>query len=195
MENCIYNERFSELPPVDRGEVLRYARMRTPTAEVSALLDEVLGEVLPIVEGKVCYRVLPVSKTDGGITLGPADVSSENLKTALGDCPFAVLFAATIGFGTDRLITKYNRLSPAKALLIEAVGNERVEAVCDLFQSKFADARPRFSPGYGDLPLDFQRQVFALLECPKNIGVTLNDSLLMTPVKSVTALFGIREWE
>ena len=51
--------------------------------------------------------------------------------------------------------------------------------------------RPRFSAGYGDLPLGVQREIFAALDCPKHIGLTLNDSLLMSPTKSVTAIVGI----
>ena len=49
----------------------------------------------------------------------------------------------------------------------------------------------RYSPGYGDLSLESQKQVFALLNPPKYIGVTLNDSLLMSPSKSVTGIIGI----
>ena len=44
---------------------------------------------------------------------------------------------------------------------------------------------------YGDLPLEAQRDVFALLNPEKRIGVTLNDGLLMSPSKSVTAIAGI----
>ena len=44
---------------------------------------------------------------------------------------------------------------------------------------------------YGDLPLEVQTQFFQLLDCQRQIGLTLNDSLLMTPSKSVTAVFGI----
>ena len=51
---------------------------------------------------------------------------------------------------------------------------------------------PRFSPGYGDLPLEVQKDVFRILECGVRIGISLNESLLMTPSKSVTAIFGLR---
>ncbi len=51
--------------------------------------------------------------------------------------------------------------------------------------------RPRFSPGYGDLTLLAQKDIFAVLDCGKRIGLTLNDSLLMSPSKSVTAFVGI----
>ena len=50
---------------------------------------------------------------------------------------------------------------------------------------------PRFSPGYGDLPLSLQRDIFRVLDCPRKIGLTLNESLLMSPSKSVTAIVGL----
>ncbi len=44
---------------------------------------------------------------------------------------------------------------------------------------------------YGDLPLDYQKTIFEELECTKRIGLTLTDSLLMYPTKSVSALIGL----
>ena len=51
--------------------------------------------------------------------------------------------------------------------------------------------RPRFSAGYGDLDVSFQKEIFGVLDCHKKIGLTLNDSMLMSPTKSVTAIVGI----
>lgn len=61
--------------------------------------------------------------------------------------------------------------------------------------SKELDVRlkPRFSAGYGDLPLEVQKDIFRVLDCPRKIGLTLNDSLLMSPTKSVTAIVGIED--
>ena len=74
---------------------------------------------------------------------------------------------------------------------MQALGAERVEALCDAFCAEFEGAKMRFSPGYGDLPLDTQRALFALLDCPRKLGLTLNESLLMSPSKSVTAIMGL----
>ncbi|MBR5134836.1 MAG: Vitamin B12 dependent methionine synthase activation subunit, partial [Clostridia bacterium] len=52
---------------------------------------------------------------------------------------------------------------------------------------------PRFSPGYGDLPLSVQRSVATLLGMEKTLGVCLSDSLLMSPSKSVTAFVGVSD--
>ena len=90
---------------------------------------------------------------------------------------------------------RYTSLSPAKALFFQAIGAERIESLCDTFCAELKEnglqLRPRFSPGYGDLPLDLQKDLFRVLDCSRKIGLTLNESLLMSPSKSVTAIIGI----
>ena len=51
--------------------------------------------------------------------------------------------------------------------------------------------RPRFSPGYGDFPIEFQEPIMRMLDCAKKIGLTMTDSYMMSPTKSVTAIIGI----
>ena len=109
-----------------------------------------------------------------------------------------IVMGATVGITLERLIAKYSRVSPVKALLLQALGAERIETLCDAFCEDMQKTlkialKPRFSAGYGDLPLDTQKQIFKLLNLPKNIGLTLNDSMLMSPSKSVTAFIGIQE--
>ena len=55
--------------------------------------------------------------------------------------------------------------------------------------------RPRFSPGYGDFSIQHQKAVLAMLEASKRIGVTMTDSYMLTPTKSVTAVIGIGDAE
>ena len=52
---------------------------------------------------------------------------------------------------------------------------------------------PRYSPGYGDVPLSVQKDICRELDCAKTVGITLTESLLMIPEKSVTAVIGIRK--
>ena len=104
----------------------------------------------------------------------------------------------TIGLEMDRLIARYKRVSPVYTLLLQAIGAERVESACNALEEKLRcslmpgeSLRPRFSPGYGDLPLALQKDVFQALDCERRLGLTLTDSLLMVPSKSVTAIVGI----
>ena len=74
-----------------------------------------------------------------------------------------------------------------------------IEQVCDEAERLIAErvSEPyftfRFSPGYGDYPLDTQKRLLRLLDAPRKIGLSLNDSLLLTPVKSVTAVIGLSD--
>ena len=141
---------------------------------------------------KVCYSAVDITWQCGVAALPVKMFGSKDLSACLKGCRKAVLMAATVGLGIDRLINKYERLSPSKALFLQALGAERVEALCDRFCRDLPGAlRPRFSPGYGDLPLEVQKEFITYLDCTHLIGITLNDSLLMTPSKSVTAIVGI----
>ncbi|MBQ7161924.1 MAG: hypothetical protein IJR90_09475 [Clostridia bacterium] len=184
-------------PPFDEKEALRYAGCAGEDADTRKLLDACVSEAAGVLSYKVCY--LPVvPRSDGRrCKLGAFSAVSRDLSRLLDGCASAVIFAATVGVGIDRLIAKYGAVSPAKALMLDAVGTERVEALCGVFCrdiSNELDMRPtaRFSPGYGDLDLSVQKEIFSALNCQKLIGLTLTDSLLMSPSKSVTAVFGLR---
>lgn len=191
--------KFFDLPPVQRQEVLRYAGTRAETPELTRLLSEVLAETQGLFSGRVCYREFPLTDAGAGLDLAFVKTSSRSLRQALLGCDRIVVFAATVGIGLDRLIRRYGSVSPAKALLLQALGAERIEALCDSFCSEITQqaaatgtcVTDRFSPGYGDLPLDLQRDIFRVLDCQKTIGLTLNESLLMSPSKSVTAIMGL----
>ena len=49
----------------------------------------------------------------------------------------------------------------------------------------------RFSPGYGDLDMAVQKDLCLVLDTGRTIGVTLTESCMMVPVKSVTAIVGL----
>lgn len=183
-------------PEINRKEILRYAGCKEANGEIISLLDDSIKETADKLTYKVCFCELSVNICGNICDFDAFKVESSDLALNLKDCKRVILFAATVGLELDRLIARYSKISPAKALLIQSVGAERIEALCDGFSEDIKRAggilKPRFSPGYGDLPLDTQEKIFAVL-CPfKNIGLTLNDSKVMSPSKSVTAFMGIK---
>lgn len=176
-------------PPINVQEILRYAGCRKADASVMALLEECLAEARCTY--RVCWRELPVSVEENRCDFGLLAIESKDLAKNLAGCRKVLLFAATIGVEMDRLIGKYSRIAPAKGLILQAIGAERIEALCNAFCKEMGAMRPRFSPGYGDLPLEMQATLFQLLDCERKIGLCLNDSLLMSPSKSVTAFAGV----
>lgn len=187
-------ETFPE-PEISRREIIRYAGGGEDSGELSALIDSCLSEALPVLSYKVCYRSFSFAETEQWLDFGFSKIKSDSLAKNLRGCDRILLFAATVGIGIDRLIKKYGRISPARALIMHSIGAERIEALCDAFCSELQDKgfapRPRFSPGYGDLSIEFQKDIFAALDCHRKIGLTLSSSLLISPTKSVTAIVGI----
>ncbi len=196
MNRVVQYKSYPQLPVV-RDEVLRYAGCKTPQNEISGLLEQCLRLWQGQSSNKVCYLQLPVTIRGNICDFGAFQANSRSLALHLSGCSSVILFAATIGVGIDRLITKYSGISPAKALLFQSIGAQQIEALCDAFCQDISisyqvECTCRFSPGYGDLPLQAQKHLFAVLDCEKKIGLTLNSSLLMSPTKSVTAFIGIK---
>lgn len=198
--NTVLRKSYADLP-VSKKEVLRYSGCKNVTGEISELLDSACKEAEGTVAFRVCYAEFSLKIEGSECDFSFSRVASSGLAKNLAGCKSAVIFAATIGLEFDRLIAKYNKVSPSKALILGALGAERIEALCDEFckdlalekKSQGLYLRPRFSPGYGDLPLEFQKDIFRVLDCPRQIGVTLGDNLLMSPSKSVTAVVGISD--
>lgn len=180
-------------------QALRYLGYRSaePEREVLAELERVRAEVERAMTPAVCYVRVPVAEEGEELVLSLVRTKSEGLKRNLSGCGEAVLFAATIGMGADRVLSRYARVDPLREAMAQAIGAAYAEELCDEFCRDLAKEcaplypRPRFSPGYGDFPLSAQRQFFALLSPEREIGITLNDSLLMSPTKSVTAVVGL----
>jgi len=205
---CLYKEFHKEdnvkLRDFNKREILRYAgAMNSEDEGLLTIMDECIEEVMSVLSYKVSYRVIENIESIEDLPFNT--FGSNNLKTNLENCGKVVLFAATIGIGIDRLIAKYSRVSPTKGLFLQAIGAERIEALCDTFEDFILDTlkknvseehiklHPRFSPGYGDLPLETQKEMFGLLDCERRLGLTLNESLLMSPSKSVTAIIGVEK--
>ena len=186
------------LKAIDRREALRYlgcSRSVEDMSGVEGVIDGCEREVLAVQNLKAVYSLYDISRGDG-LNLGFARTDSRDLEKYLSGCNKIALFAATAGAGIDRLIAKYNRISPARAAVTQALGAALVEGWCNTVHAQltaqYGAITARFSCGYGDLPLTLQRDIFAALDVTKKIGVTLSDDCFMTPTKSVTAIVGIK---
>ena len=199
MTTTILTKTYNTLP-FNKKEILRYADCKDATSELEKILNECIDEVKNVVSYKVCYCIMPVAIKDSSINFDAFKINSEKLAINLRDCDKVIIFGATLGTEIDRLIIKYGKLSPTKALFFQAIGATMIETLCDKFcedtrKNLNISLKPRFSPGFGDLELSVQKDIFKILDCSKKIGLTLNDSLLMSPTKSVTAFVGIKRKE
>ena len=133
------------------------------------------------------------------LSIAGMKIRSRSLCRNLRDCESAYLMAATLGIGPDRLIARASVARMSRAVILQAAAAAMIEAWCDQVNQKIIEeaeeqglyCRPRFSPGYGDFSLEHQTDLAQILRIQKEIGVSLTQSLLMMPSKSVTAVIGL----
>ena len=188
----------NEIEP-DKKETLRYMGCKNdcPDDVFETLYEKCEQEYKKAASYKAVMRKVPVTlKENNVVDFGFCEIQNENLYKNLSGCESAYVFAATTGIAVDRLIMRCNKTSPAMAIICNSIGSSAVEVWCDeindMINSQY-ETKPRFSPGYGGVSLEYQKDILSFLDAEKKIGITLNDSLMMTPVKSVTAFVGIKE--
>ena len=183
-------------PKINERELMRYAGLK------GAFLTDALTETVKKYEDIFTYRVvyarLSVTVSGDKVDTGAFSVSSKTLSRALSGCDALYLVAATVGVALDRAVSALSLISTARAQLLDSFGTERVETLLDKLTAILEEENkekllPRVSAGYGDVPLGVQRDIFKLLQPERKIALYLSDSLLMTPMKSVTAFIGVKK--
>ena len=199
----------NQMTPTERdySEIARYLgyqKVAVPDEQVSTLIKAAADEMLDVIQPQsVCEKFdLTVEydekKDFGLVAFSDVTIKSKDLARNLRDCSQIVLFAATLGPQCDQLIRRAQVKDQVKAAVFQATGAMYIEKCVDLLnenikqdaEAQGKSTRPRFSPGYGDVSLDVQKSFFRLLPCQR-IGLTLMDTLVMSPEKSVTAFVGV----
>ena len=148
-----------------------------------------------VLDAMNCMAVIKESEVflyDDGCDLGFGFIPSRNLRRNLEGCEKAYVFAATIGHDVDRILRNAAVTSTARHFITDAVASAAVEALCDYIQESVPETtKARFAPGYGDFDLSFQEKLLEYVNGEK-IGISLSSSSLMNPMKTVTAIMGIK---
>lgn len=163
------------------------------------LIADSFGSLRTLSSRKSVYRIFDLEQEDGEtVRFGSLTVKSKSLGKNLRGCDKIVLFGATLGIGVDQLLFRTSKTDMAKTVVLQACAAALLEEYCDECQDRIRQEmesegrylRPRFSPGYGDFPIECQRDLVRMLDCAKSIGLTLTESCMMAPSKSVTAVIG-----
>ena len=203
---------------VARSEIYRYLGFRRgiPDEEVVKAVDTCLAELQAAVTPRFVYRQFLLEHPDGRrdestdpgedaplLRIAGMEIRSRNLAVNLRGCGSVYLMAATLGPGPDRLIARASVRQMSRAVILQAAAAAMIEAWCYEVNQRIIEeaaaqglfCRPRFSPGYGDFPLEYQKDFAEILRMQKELGVSLSESLLMMPSKSVTAVIGLSREE
>ncbi len=168
---------------------LGYVNAAVPE-KVSEDIAFCINSLISMSTPKLCYKVLDKSEYSQLL------ISGKDIAAHLEDSYKIIVFAVTLGASIDALIARYKISDIGRAYVYDACANIAIENVCDNFCSDmkkiYNNITERFSPGYGDYPLEMQSTFAKLLDLERKIGVTVTDSMLLLPQKTVTAIIGIK---
>lgn len=188
----------------DRKEALRYLGYRDvqPDAAVEERIARCAADLQAAAQPKSVFASFPLSyPEEGALAFAGVVIHSRNLLRNLKGCRRVYLMAATLGIGPDRLIARASAVRMSDAVIYQAVAAAMIESYCDEVNESIRReagrdglyCRPRFSPGYGDFRIEHQHDLCRLLDTSRRIGLTVTESCLLAPVKSVTAVIGLSD--
>ena len=187
---------------VIRKETLRYLGLGSaePDEKTLEMVNRAIALLSERCRPKNTSRIVEISAGTGDIRLeGGTVIYSESIARVMSGCSEMLVFGATLGAEADMLIKRETAANIAMGAVMQAAAAAYIEEYCDELQTELnkrfsAEGEPlgdRFSPGYGDFALEYQRELFAILDCPRQIGLTLTEDCIMIPSKSVTAVISI----
>ena len=193
MRGIIYRALSPDELPLNLNEVAN--RLGTERGYTDENIERCLLELKKAAAPKFsAVRVPVIYGEDFLLDLGFGEFRSVYLTKNLKESPEAFIFAATLGSGVDRLLKKLSLTSQSAYFITDALASAMAEALADYTDKYLREGiacRPRFSPGFGDLSLELQPDILASVNAYKLLGMTVNKSFLMAPMKSVTAVMGI----
>lgn len=195
-----------DIASVDRNEVLRYLGYHGQglSDELGDRIDDVTARCLAIARPRstmASFAVRSVASDVVELEACTLRLTGHDIASHLADAREVVLFAATLGADVDRELRLLSLTDPLEQVVFDSVATALVERAADAAEARarsYAASQNhftswRFSPGYGDLPLDVQGSFLAVLDATRQLGITLTPSNLMVPTKSVTAIVGIHD--
>ena len=136
---------------------------------------------------------------DGGIQIDDMYIYSKYISRLTSGGDECILLAATLGHETDRQISIAQQKNMLDGLALDACASVMIDSCIDEFiKSEIVPSlrenekmTHRFSPGYGDLSMNVTEDIIAVLDATRRIGLSVTRSLMMSPIKSVTAITGL----
>ena len=181
---------------IDDGEVKRYLKIHKLDTQNDALIKECKKEIYKAARPRCVYSRESICVGEDKVDFCFDNVESKNLSKNLCGCQEVFVFCATLGIEVDRLIQRYAKIEPSKSVVLDSVATTLIEEFCDYVNNLLGEKEklcPRFSAGYGDYSIKHQKMILNRLDATRKIGVTLLESYMMTPAKTVSAIIGIKK--
>ena len=192
----VYNAPLKAIDPV---ETRRYAGLNK--AEFSQMsIDADCLEIQVFAEPRGIWQLYDYDATTGTIKMdSPSCIVGEKIRKHLALAEKVVILAVTVGAAVESQIQEYFKQGKySHSLLLDAAATTAVEQAADDMEKAIRQqVTPlgyqmlwRFSPGYGDWDIHFQPEMLRLSQAA-TIGISLTESMMLLPRKSITAIIGL----
>ena len=180
-----------KLEKINRDEAVRYlgnSGVKMNQA-MESLMDQCEEIILSSAKPKYLYKKIDLRNSDL--------VAGDSVKAHLKGCNEGIIICATLGVDIDKQLRLAQVTDMAKAVVMDSMASVAIEQVCtkldDIIADEYKDYNLtcRFSPGYGDYPIELQENFLRLLDSQRKIGLCTNENSILTPTKSVTAIVGL----
>lgn len=193
---AMYNGR---LPIIDESEVKRYAGLKHAQDFPEQYVKEACLEVQLVAAPKGIYKRYDYDAATGTIACNPPlVVEGTSIRKHLEKSEKVYVLAVTVGEDVElRSAALFKQGNYTVGMLVDAAATTAVEQVADQVNrliDKEAERSGykttwRFSPGYGNWPLTVQPALAKAIGA-EAIGLTVTETFLLFPRKSVTAIIG-----
>ena len=191
----------NDIISLNKKEALRYFRVQPGDVQAEAAIDRVYEKLRKELQPRYTVKEFGCKADGESVLLNNGTVfRSRALARYVGGSTELFLFGATLGSRVDVALRRMSLTSVAEAGAGQAVAAALIETYCDDCCNELQKQLPsnkklkwRFSPGYGDWPLEEQKILFSVLDCAHTIGLTLTESCMMAPIKSVTAVIAVED--
>lgn len=192
---------------INKSEVLRYLSYdgQEIDEDLDCKINKCIEETKNDIDVKYVYDIYDIVNDLDSNTIQFKNTNlklkSKDVSELLRDCDKCILMSATLGFNIEKNIRRYSYKNLTKGVIIDACATTSIEEICDLVQESILkdvskegkSLTMRYSPGYGDLDIRVNKDILNLLNAHRKIGVTVTDTGIMIPRKSVVALIGITD--
>lgn len=163
--------------------------------------DNLNNVLRALVSPALAYEIKKIERIEKNTVYLENEISFSTsiLAKVLEHCKEMVFFIVTIGSAVENEAARLNndgRLT--ESYILDRLGSLTAEYIVNTFcnnmkrhyKNKGFGTTLRFSPGYCDWQITEQKKLFLLLDTER-VGVTLTESCLMHPRKSISGVFGL----
>ena len=183
------------------SDALRYMKVPPDSQDLELIeaVSQAFNNIKNFSAPRCVFGRFNIKKSDSNLEIEGAKFYSKDIARLTSRSDECYLLAATLGHEVDRQILIAEQKNMFEGLILDSCASVYIDEFIDEFvkneikktlnEKEFLTSR--FSPGYGDLSMSFIEDIITILNATKRIGLSVTNSLMMTPVKSVTAIIGI----